>query len=109
MKSIYDYRCENLQSVRLKFKTISEMAEFIGTSKQSMGQLLNGNRKLGANLARKIEELLDLPRNQLDQPDASTPEEVDELSKEIARRIIKSNIPPRKILAMIDALLVEDE
>lgn len=107
MKSVYDYRCENLKKIRKEFNSIRELADFIGTSKQSMGQLLNGNRKLGTNLARKIETKMGLPTNHLDQSSTEISEEVRDIAIQIAERIVELNASPEKILAIIDAIYAE--
>ncbi|CAG22434.1 hypothetical protein [Photobacterium profundum] len=109
MKSIYDIRCDNLTKIRNDFRSTREMAVKLDIHEQAMGQLLRGNRKLGNALARRFEELLGLQANVLDQTDATIPNEINEIALVLAEKMVKGKIPPAKVFALIDALLMDNE
>ncbi|MGF1878390.1 XRE family transcriptional regulator [Photobacterium frigidiphilum] len=109
MESIYDNRCKNLNKVKKEFNTNRDMAAKFNTTEQSIGQLLNGNRKIGNAFARRVESEMGLPTNSFDQRNIDVPSEIEEISKKIAELIVELDVPPEKIITIIKTIYASSE
>lgn len=109
MQSIYNNRAKHLRRIREGLKTNRELAQVIGIREQHIGELLKGEdgRKIGAALARRVEETFNLPKNFLDQSSFDLNEdELDDDVIEMAKTLKKLGFTNEKLLKLVEFMKI---